>query len=39
MIPHEENLSAEQQKTKENARFPRPDEDQGRSRSPQEQKA
>jgi ribonuclease P protein component len=36
---NEKNLSAEQQATEENARFPRPDEDQRRSRSPQEQKA
>jgi ribonuclease P protein component len=36
---HEENVSAEQQKTQENARFPGPHEDQGRARGHQEQKA
>lgn len=36
---NEENVSAEQPKTEENARVPRPHEDQGRPRSPQEQTA
>jgi ribonuclease P protein component len=34
---NEENVSAEQQETQENARLPRPDEEQGRAGSPQEQ--
>lgn len=36
---HEENVSAEQQKTQKNARFPSPHEDQRRPGSHQEQKA